>query len=61
MREWLAVPEPESPAALKLLHEAKIYVESLPKGEGQRKLEAKKLTQKNCSQNLRRPTLQFCL
>ncbi len=47
MREWLVVPEPESPAALKLLQEAKIYVESLPKGEGQRKPEAKKSTQKN--------------
>lgn len=30
MREWVVVPEPDSEASVRLLHEARAYVESLP-------------------------------
>jgi hypothetical protein len=36
MREWAVVPEPESAASLRLLGEARIFVESLPKEKRKR-------------------------
>lgn len=36
MREWIVLPEPESSQTLKLLHEAKAYVESLPQEKRRR-------------------------
>jgi hypothetical protein len=41
MREWLVVPESGSAATLKLLHDAKTYVSSLP-AQAKRKPAAKK-------------------
>ncbi len=40
MREWVVAPGDDSPATLKLLGEAKAYVESLPKAERKRKTAA---------------------
>ncbi len=46
MREWVVVGEAESPQTLKLLSEARIYVESLPKEKpARRKSATKKLKQ----------------
>jgi hypothetical protein len=42
MREWFVLPDPDLPDALKLLKEAKAYVESLPKNERKPKAAAKK-------------------
>jgi len=42
MREWVVVPDPDSAASIKLLREAKAFVESLPKEAPKRKPAAKK-------------------
>ena len=47
MREWLVIPESDSPATLKLLREAKAFVESLPVSK--RKPAAKKSAAKKAS------------
>ncbi len=45
-REWVVVGEAESPQTLKLLSEARIYVESLPKEKRARRKPATRLSQK---------------
>jgi hypothetical protein len=50
MREWAVLPKPDAPATLKLLHEAKAFVESLPKTAKRKsaaKSAPKKITRKS--------------
>jgi len=47
MREWAVLPEPDAPSTLKLLHEAKAFVESLPKTAKRKPVAPKKVARKS--------------